>query len=311
MENRRFRKLASALTIWLGLVTILAVWWGTLLLRQAKRIAELERQIGLSSSMTLDHWERTQRMLFWEAGTFISLLLASTSLLFWLYWQDARRAKSIRSFFASFTHELRTPLTSIRLQAEMIAENLSGKSEEGLLVRRLLEDSLRLEAQVERTLELARVEGGGPVFTQAFPLKPWLDRFLSIWILDYQDRVFLETDVEDLLVEADPAAVQIIFKNLLENSIRHSEKEQVLINIRVKSDPKGGVRVLVQDNGLGYLGDQRKLGKLFQKGAHSQGTGVGLYLVNALMKRMKGFAEYANPPGFCVSLWLPEGKTHA
>ena len=310
MENSRFRKLATALLIWLGLVTVLGVWWGTLLLRQASRIAQLEKQIGISSSMTLDHWQRTQRMLFWEAGSFIGLLLASTGLLFWLYWQDARRAKSIRSFFASFTHELRTPLTSIRLQAEAIAESLPENSGEGALVRRLLEDSLRLEAQVERTLELARVEGGGPVYTQAFPIKPWLDRFLSTWSLDYPDRVSLQTEVEDLIVEADPTAVQIIFKNLLENSLRHSEKDHVRIQIRVSLEKTGWVHVLVEDDGLGYSGDQKKLGKLFQKGAHSQGTGVGLYLVHALMKRMKGFVRYANECGFSVSLWLPEGKPH-
>ena len=112
-------------------------------------------------------------------------------------------------------------------------------------------------------------------------------------------------------MEADPTAVQIIFKNLLENSVRHSERERVEIDIQVRSDPKGGVRLSLQDNGEGFLGDEKRLGRLFQKGATSQGTGVGLYLVQALMKRMKGFVEYANKEGFYVSLWLPEGKTHA
>ena len=191
MENSRFRNLATALLIWLSLVCVLGVWWGTLLLRQAKKIAELEGIAGVSSSTTQNHWERTQRMLYWEASSFVGLLLASTVLLFWLYWRDAQRTRGVRSFFAAFTHELRTPLTSIRLQAESIAEALSLKGDEKPLVQRLLEDTLRLEAQVERALELARVEGGGPVFIQPFPIKPWLDRFLASWIADYQDRVRL------------------------------------------------------------------------------------------------------------------------
>ena len=39
-----------------------------------------------------------------------------------------------------------------------------------------MEDTMRLESQVERTLELARVEGGGPVFPEPMELKPWLDQ---------------------------------------------------------------------------------------------------------------------------------------
>ena len=72
----------------------------------------------------------------------------------------------MQAFFASVTHELRTPLTSIRLQAEAIAEG----EQRAELARRLLEDSHRLESQIDKTLELARIEGGGPLSEQAMPL---------------------------------------------------------------------------------------------------------------------------------------------
>jgi signal transduction histidine kinase len=295
--------------VWLVLVCLLGAWWGRLVLSQAKKIAELERLIGMSAVVTEGNWNKTQRMLYWESFTFFALLLASTSLLFWLYWRDLKRARGIQAFFASVTHELRTPLTSIRLQAESIADNLSGENSQKDLVQRLLEDSIRLEAQVERTLELARVEGGGPVYLQALQLKPWLERFIKSWQLDYSEKIQFLCDLDDLWVEADPTALQVIFKNLFENSVRHSKKERVQVRIKAERDSQR-IRILIQDDGLGFSGKQNTLGLLFHKGVASQGTGVGLYLVRVLVERMGGRVFFDSNPGFQVSLWLSEGRAN-
>ena len=279
--HRRLRMMVVAHVTWIAIVCLLGAWWGRLLLTQAGKIVELERSLGWAANLTQDQWHKTQHMLHWEFATFFGLLLACTAFLFWLYWRDVKRARGLQAFFASVTHELRTPLTSIRLQAESIAENLAGESSQKNLVQRLLEDTIRLEAQVERTLELARIEGGGPVQTQTLQIKPWLERFLRSWAADHQNKVELEFKIEDLLIEADPMAMQIILRNLLENSIRHSKQEKVLISISV-SPNKNQVCLFLKDNGQGYSGERKNLGKLFQKGSSSQGTGVGLYLVKIL-----------------------------
>lgn len=308
-HDRPLRVIAIAHLGWLGTLCLLGAWWGRLVLRQAHRIAELEEKVGLASGVTQGNWHRTQRMLYWESATFFGLLLACTAFLFWLYWRDSKRTKSLHAFFASVTHELRTPLASIRLQAESIAENIPSGSQ-AHLVQRLLEDSIRLEAQVEKTLELARVEGGGPVYTQPLQIKPWLDRFLKSWTDDYRHRVEIQSFVEDVLIEADPAAVQIILKNILENSVKHSKKDKVSIVISSFSE-NGGVSLSLKDNGASFLGEAQSLGQIFKKGAQSNGTGVGLYLVKTLMKKMGGWANYQIESGFKVNLWFPEGKTHA
>lgn len=308
-SDRHLRLMVFAHLIWLGVVCLLGGWWGRLVLIQARRIAELEGDLGWTLNQTQEHWHKTERMLFWESSTFFALLLACSGLLFWVYWRDVKRARGVHAFFASFTHELRTPLTSIRLQAESIAESLAGRKREKELIQRLLEDTLRLESQVERTLELARVEGGGPVYTQSLQIKPWVDRFLKTWSYDYRDRVELTTQVEDVLIQADPTAMQVIFKNLLENSIKHSKKEKVQISIDTLPE-KSGVALRLRDNGQGFQGEKKNLGKIFQRGPTSYGTGVGLYLVKVLMKRMGGGVDFRLQPGFEVALWFPEGKLH-
>ncbi len=308
---RRMRLLFTALFSWLFLVCVLGAWWGSLILKHAFRIAELERVTGLASSATESHWLKTQRMLYWEGASFFLLLLASTVFLIWLYWRDLKRSKAIQAFFASLTHELRTPLTSIRLQAESIAEDRPGSP----LIQRLLEDTLRLESQVERTLELARVEGGGPVFTRPLRIKPWIERTLKAWTETHAQRLRIESEIDDFTIEADSTAVQVILKNLLENSLRHLKQDRISVSLKTRKTPEG-VKIFFRDNGDGFTGDPRNLGKIFYKGPSSSGAGVGLYLVRVLMERMGGKAEFKVDPiengftGFHVSLLFREMSAH-
>jgi signal transduction histidine kinase len=310
--RRKLRILVFSLVLWLGAICALGAWWGKLVLRQAGKIAELEEASGLAFTEAHAQWMKTQRMLFWESGTYFGLLIASMIVLFALYWRDMKRTRSLQAFFASLTHELRTPLTSIRLQAESIAdESTPGALNDAQkhLLERLLEDSQRLELQVDRILELARVEGGGPLFTQPIRVRPWMERMIRDWEARNSDRADVKVEIQDLQIEADSVAMQIILKNLLENSLRHSQQDRVQIEIRTTVEA-GNVYLHFKDNGRGFQGNGKYLGKLFEKGENSQGAGVGLYLVQALMKRMGGLAQFSGSnEGFQVALRF-RGSTH-
>jgi len=303
-SNQRFGVLLTAHIVWLALICILGSWWGRLVLRQAGRIEELQIAAGQTAAAAHLQWERTHHMVYWESSSFFALILLSATFIFWVYWRDMRRARSIQAFFASVTHELRTPLTSIRLQAESIAESFSESSSERALVGRLMEDTMRLESQVERTLELARVEGGGPVFIQSVQLKPWLERMVQSWRDAYAGRLEIRmSEIEDVTIEADPTCLQTILKNLLENSLRHSKKEKTGVLLSIALLP-GRVQLNYQDDGRGFEGNTLKLGQLFYRGSSSQGTGVGLYLIRTLMRKMGGKADFsqARTSGFQVKL---------
>ncbi len=310
--NRRLKAMLGVQIFWLIFVCVLGAWWGSLILKYAAKITDLEKQAGLAPGLAESQWTRTQHMLYWEGGTFFILLLASTVLLFWLYWRDVKRSRSIQAFFAALTHELRTPLTSIRLQAEALAEDQKGEKEgkEEKMLQRLLEDTLRLESQVERTLELARIEGGGPVYSQPLRLKPWIERTIQSWRETHSEQTDIELKIEDLTARADSTAVQIILKNLLENSLKHSRCDKIRITLSAQRNSKG-IWLQYQDNGGGIEQDIIPLGKLFHKGPRSTGAGVGLYLIRVLMERMGGQAEFHAKPGFPVSLCFQEERVDA
>lgn len=307
--------LVALQAFWLAFVIALGAWWVYLMLSQAGRIALLEEQLGVANATTEGQWIRTQRMLLWEGATFFASLLLSLALLGHLYWRDSRRARSLQAFFASVTHELRTPLASIRLQAESLAELDHQDPHVRTLLDRLLDDTTRLETQVDRALELARVEGGGPVLTQPLDLSQVVAQILRNWRPPLQRAVQPRNAVEATRVLADPAALQVILRNLLDNCVWHAEGDPLRIDITSRTAP-GEVILGVRDHGRLPESVVATHGKLFEKGAKSRGAGVGLYLVRVLMQRMGGHASFHHilPPqtdsGFQVDLHFQEVPRH-
>jgi signal transduction histidine kinase len=290
---RRTRLLAAVAATWLVLLLMLAGWWSVLVFRQARLIANLEELAGQGSVAIMAEYARRRTMLEGESAFFLLLLLALTAILIWLYWRESQRTRGMQAFFAAVTHELRTPLTSIRLQAEAIADG----DQRAEVALRLLEDSNRLESQIDKTLELARIEGGGPLAEQVIRLRGWLERTLAAIAGTWGEKVELQLSVDEAVpaILADAAAVQMILRNLIENSIKHGGLLPVRVSVAARVG-SGEVVINYQDNGQG-AGAAKPLGRLFRRGASSAGTGIGLYLVRALMRRMGGHAEFTSAAG--------------
>jgi len=97
-----------------------------------------------------------------------------------------------------------------------------------------------------------------------------------------------------------------VFRNLLENAVRHNDEETPKTTVSCKELPES-VRVRIADNGPGIPDSQKE--QIFgkgEKGLDSPGTGIGLYLVNTLTTQFGGdvWVEDNDPKGavFVVEL---------
>jgi len=311
--DRRVKLLVAIQCIWAATLIVLALWWGTLLRQQSDEIATLQAQLGVPSSQVQPRLDRVERMISGESGTFVLLILVANGILFWLFLRDSRRSKSLQAFFASMTHELRTPLTSIKLQAEALRD-IEDNPKHGPFIRRLLEDVERLEGQVQRALELARIEAGGAIQTQSVPLKNFIHHKILPQYSNVDDRLQIETRLDPGFVVADPTALNVIFRNLLDNALKYSTSQPTLISIH--GELKDGFYFIeVTHRNSRFEGDRESLGKLFYRGSNSQGAGVGLYLIQTLMNKMNGRTEFAPSNGaFITHLTFTgdgEGETSA
>ncbi len=97
-------------------------------------------------------------------------------------------------------------------------------------------------------------------------------------------------------VQADAAALTMILRNLVENSVRHARIEPV--RVRLTAAARGeSCCSNTATTARAWRPVRASLGRLFGRGPHSSGAGVGLYLVRRLMQRMGGHARFDTAPG--------------
>ena len=293
MELKSRKVLITLTCFWLLSIMALGSWWLFLVVKTSR---ELHRNV-----MT---------MVLWEGAFFFSFLLFISGTLFYFYWQDLKKNRAMASFFTSLTHELKTPLASMRLQAEVIQETLhEGKANHrhlNNLTERLIEDAERLEDELDKLLQLSRIERGGAIRLEKIVLADFFNHFKE----KNKGKINLEfVSRFDGDVWGDEFSLNLIFRNLISNSLRHAHSRR--IKIVVEQDSLDRVQVIYRDEGGSYRGDLRQLGKLFQKSPRSKGQGIGLYLIKVLMKKMRGALSIENSPGltFCLTFQkFKEGK---
>ncbi|PIP89198.1 MAG: hypothetical protein COW01_06640 [Bdellovibrionales bacterium CG12_big_fil_rev_8_21_14_0_65_38_15] len=269
--------------LWLSTLFVLGGWWVYLMI-QLGHVMEAAVSPGFV------------RMVKWEGGTFLLLLILLSVSLMIMWYQDQRKTKSIQAFFASLTHELKTPLASIRLQSEVIDELVSKVENTRLhdLTGRLIEDTQKLEDQMDKILQLSRIERGGNLNPKAIELTSFVKTTLDRWgqriEIDYQDEEQLPG------VMADQFALMLVLRNLLENTRSHATTKRAKITI---TSQMGVVQLTYQDDGF-FDGDINRLGTLFYKHNSTKGSGIGLYLAKKLMLKMDGKLSIKHQNGALV-----------
>ncbi len=277
--------------VWALVLFFIGSWWIYLLSNFENILAHTERI-------------RITKMIFWEGGSFLLLLILLSVTLLILYVRNQSKTRALQAFFASLTHELKTPLASIRLQSEVINELLAAKNDASLnkLSARLIEDTGKLETQMDKILQLSRIERGGELNLTTLKLIPFIKNIVKK--LGIELDVQIESNNPNVVVVADEFALEIIIKNLLENTRNHTASKNV--NIKIEDDGKQ-VHLLYNDHGE-FTGDKQKLGTLFYKYNSSKGSGIGLYLSSRLLEKMKGELSIHGDKNLLFSLKLASGE---
>lgn len=288
MELNRTRRWFYGLTfLWVMMLLGLGSWWLYL-------VFKLHTTLSILHIPELGSQERFLNMMKWEGSFFFILLVLLGGSLFYMYFRDMQKTKSLQAFFSSLSHELKTPLASMRLQVEVIKDLIEDESHDHLqlsnLAGRLVEDTSKLESELEKSLQLSRIEQGGTM--TLVPVS--LERFLKRHVQKLAGSLVIELQIQDEASEvlADELALNVIFRNLFENTLRHNpDSKRVTISAKKIGEQ---IELIYDDNGQKFQGSTGRLGELFYKFNSSKGTGIGLYLIKNLMRKMQGSFDILN-----------------
>ena len=281
-------------------ILALGSWWLYLFFKLANKLQEYELSAVEGNLIT---------MLQWEGLTFFILLLGLAFALFYVFFQDHRKTKSLQAFFSSLTHELKTPLASIRLQSQVLndlVENSkiddSEKKQLQKYANRLQDDTVRLENELDKHLQLSRIERNGPLNLTSIELLPYLQNETK----KYSELTFnIHNTASDSTINVDEFALSMILRNLIENTLRHTDSR--FIDIQIHED-KDFINLVYKDNGPKFKGEASELGKLFYKFNSPKGSGLGLYLISRLIQKINGKFKIHNQDSLSFSLIFKRGE---
>jgi two-component system sensor histidine kinase MtrB len=196
--------------------------------------------------------------------------------------EELMRLDRVRHTFVSIaSHELRTPTAAVLGAALTLAGRELTPDQERQLKRVLAEQAQRLADLLEQLLDLSRLEA------QAVEIRPirvrlreHIDAIVATVAPGRSDQIAIEAP-PDLVVEADPVALERVMANLVVNALRHGKPP---IRISAAQNDRH-LRLTVEDHGDGVPDDVRS--RLFEQFARSasaagtQGTGLGLAIAKS------------------------------
>lgn len=253
------------------------------------------------------------------AVAWISASGAATFQAFFVRRQLAR-AESERSRYQKaihwVTHEMRTPLTAIQGSSEIMAHYNLPAEKQHQLSEMINSESKRLSRIIQTFLDVERLaEGEVELKREPFELANVVESCLKR-VGPIAERKRIEVTLDNpvnAVVLGDPELIEYCLYNLLTNAVKYSPQET---HVRVYSEQRNGeLRLSVEDQGMGM--DAKELKSIFQKFYRTKraeasgevGTGIGLSIVDEIVKHHQGRMEVTSEPGkgSCFTMVL---RTH-
>ncbi|MCW2843658.1 MAG: yycG 1 [Nocardioides sp.] len=214
----------------------------------------------------------------------------------------ARLDRERSDLVATVAHELRSPLTGVKgfVQALLNRWDKLNDDQKKLMLTTVHADSERLSRLIAELLDVARIDTG----RLALYPRPSDAAVLTGRVVESVRASTsrpLELDAPDGLPEihADPDKFTQVITNLIENAVRHGDG-RVLVTLEplAHGAEVPGVRLTVDDEGAGIAPEIRKrVFTKFWKHGERGGSGLGMYLVNGLVRAHGGTLEIDDAPG--------------
>lgn len=230
--------------------------------------------------------------------------------------QEIVRSNQVKDdFISSISHELRTPLTSIKGWSETLTSGGYDPDETKIGMQIITKETDRLIGLVEEILDFSKLQQNEMKMVMGIvSLRELLQEImLNLWAKAEKKGIEIKLESEEKpLIYADANRLKQVFLNLVDNAIKFSHENGVIL-LSIEIEEKF-VTVSVRDFGIGISEEhiQRVKDRFFQVNHVNGGTGLGLAITQQLVELHHGTLEMESELGHGttvkVKLPLPEGK---
>ena len=199
----------------------------------------------------------------------------------------ARLDRDRSDLVATVAHELRSPLTGVKGFVSTLLSKWDRLNDEQkkLMLNTVHADSERLQRLITELLDVARIDTGRlPLYPRPVDTQALVERCVdSVRVGTH--RTIESSYAEDVpQIFADPDKFSQVVINLVDNAIRHGDGT-VRVTVEPISTPFAGVLIRVDDEGEGIAEAIRaRVFTKFWKHGVRGGTGLGMYIVNGLVR---------------------------
>ncbi|AKV59697.1 sensor histidine kinase [Corynebacterium riegelii] len=273
-----------------------------------------------STALAIAAGEQSRRVPRWSRETEVGKLSYAMNTMVSQLQESVKEAEAkeeqMRRFVGDASHELRTPLTSVRGFAELYNKGMAPDAD--MVIRKIDEESARMQLLVEDLLALTRAEGARLNKREVDMLELTASVASSLGAA-FPDRVLrINHDCSrPPVVNGDPDRLYQVLTNLITNAFKHAGPDaEVTVTLREYLDR---VSIDIADNGIGM--DPKDAAHIFDRFYRADtsrtrgtggGSGLGLAITKSLIEQHDGTISVKTAPGegstFTISLPMPAAK---
>jgi signal transduction histidine kinase len=209
----------------------------------------------------------------------------------------ARLDRERSDLVATVAHELRSPLTGVKGFVTTLLSKWDRLNDEQkkLMLTTVSTDAERLSRLITELLDVARIDTGRlPLYPREVDAIPILTRVVESVRAGTSRTITTRFESPAATAYADPDKFVQVVTNLVDNAVRHGEGE---VSVTTGPGPLG-LRITVDDQGEGIPEALRsRVFTKFWKHGVRGGSGLGMYIVNGLVRAHGGELTILDAPG--------------